>query len=355
MIKDFKYLLGYIIPLLTFAAILKPEYFAFATVAYAFVLIPLAELMMKPDGSSIEPVGGSKSFTLYDFILYLSLPFQYTLLVLFVWQIKQGQFTTLQTIGMTLSVGVVFGAVGINIAHELGHRSRKAEQWMAKLLLISTQYGHFFVEHNHGHHRYVATPLDPATARKGESVYWFWVRSVLGSYRSAWNIQLELLRKANASFFSLKNEMLCMALAQITLIVAVGFVFGTYPMGLYLLASIIGILLLETINYVEHYGLMRRKKESGVYERVQHVHSWNADYPIGRFILFELPRHSDHHYKASKKYQFLESPNEAPQLPAGYPAMILLSLAPPLWFAIMNKRITEHGGGLGQRQTQHIT
>lgn len=354
MIKDFKYLLGYSIPLLTFAAIFKPEYFAFAIVAYAFVFIPLAELFIKPDASGMEPESNSKSFTLYDFILYLSLPFQWSVLALFVWQIKQGQFTTLQLTGMTLSVGVVFGAIGINIAHELGHRSGKAEQWMAKLLLISTQYGHFFVEHNHGHHRYVATPLDPATARKGESVYRFWVRSVWGSYRSAWNIQMELLRKTDASFFSLQNEMLWMGIAQIILIASIGSVFGLFAMLLYLMASLTGILLLETINYVEHYGLRRRMKESGTYERVQHVHSWNADYPLGRLILFELPRHSDHHYKASKKYQFLESPKEAPQLPAGYPAMILLSLAPPLWFALMNKRISEQGGGLGQRQTQHI-
>jgi alkane 1-monooxygenase len=354
MIKDFKYLLGYIIPLLTFAAIIKPEYFAFATVAYAFGLIPLAELFLKPDASSIAPKGNSRRFTLYDFILYLSLPFLWGVLALFVWQIKQEQFTSLQLIGMMLSVGVVCGAIGINIAHELGHRSGKVEQWVAKLLLISTQYSHFIVEHNHGHHRYVATPLDPATARKGESVYRFWVRSIVGSYSSAWNIQMELLRKGNASFFSLHNEMLWMGLAQITLIVTIGLLFGFYAMILYLMASLTGILLLETINYVEHYGLMRRVNDSGTYERVQHIHSWNADYPLGRLILFELPRHSDHHYKASKKYQFLESPNEAPQLPAGYPAMILLSLAPPLWFALMNKRITEQGGGLSKRQAQYI-
>jgi alkane 1-monooxygenase len=157
---------------------------------------------------------------------------------------------------------------------------------------------------------------------------------------------LELLKKANASFFSLQNEMLFMGLAQLTLIAAVGFGFGAFPMALYILASLIGILLLETINYVEHYGLLRRMNESGKYERVQHVHSWNSDYPLGRLLLFELPRHSDHHYKASKKYQFLESHDEAPQLPAGYPAMILLSLVPPLWFAVMDNRISEQGGGL---------
>jgi alkane 1-monooxygenase len=210
------------------------------------------------------------------------------------------------------------------------------------------------VEHNHGHHRYVATPLDPATARKGQSLYAFWIQSLFGSYRSAWKIQLNSLKKKGNSFFSMHNNMLLYLVIQLTVIGAIGVFMGWFSAALYLSASFIGIILLETINYIEHYGLLRKQTITGNFERVVHGHSWNADYPLGRMMLFELTRHSDHHYKASKKYQVLESYIDAPQLPAGYPAMMLLSLIPPLWFAVMDARISANGEGLSQRLPHNI-
>lgn len=354
MISSLKYLSGYSIPLVAIASIAFPAQFAFGALIYAFGIIPLIELLSKPDASKIKNEENAASDRMYDMMLMLGLPVQLFTLGFFLYQISNFQFSTLQLIGMTTAFGIVCGVVGINIAHELGHRSGKREQFVAQCLLLTTQYPHFFVEHNHGHHRYVATPLDPATARKGQSVYAFWIQSIFGCYRSAWRIQLQELKKNGYSFFSLQNSMLIYLLLQLSAISCIGLFLGWFSAALYSAAAIFGILLLETINYIEHYGLLRKQTIAGNYERVVHGHSWNSDYTLGRLMLFELTRHSDHHYKASKKYQVLESYPDAPQLPAGYPAMMLLSLVPPLWFAVMDARISENGEGLSQRLPQHI-
>lgn len=354
MIDRLKYLCGFSIPLVAIASIAFPVQFAFGALIYAFGIIPLIELLSKPDASKIQDGENIASDRIYDMMLLLGLPVQLFTLGFFLYQISSFEFSTLQLIGMTSAAGIVCGVIGINIAHELGHRSGKFEQFVAQCLLLSTQYAHFFVEHNHGHHRYVATPLDPATARKGQSLYAFWFQSLFGSYRSAWRIQLNTLKKKGHSFLSLHNNMLVYLFIQLSSIAGIGFFLGWFSAALYLSASFIGIILLETINYIEHYGLLRKQTITGNFERVVHGHSWNADYPLGRMMLFELTRHSDHHYKASKKYQVLESYTDAPQLPAGYPAMMLLSLIPPLWFAVMDARISENGEGLSQRLPQHI-
>lgn len=354
MIDRLKYLCGFSIPLVAIASIAFPVQFAFGALIYAFGIIPLIELLSKPDASKIQDADNIASDRIYDMMLLLGLPVQLFTLGFFLYQISSFEFSTLQLIGMTSAAGIVCGVIGINIAHELGHRSGKLEQFVAQCLLLSTQYAHFFVEHNHGHHRYVATPLDPATARKGQSLYAFWFQSLFGSYRSAWKIQLNSLKKKGNSFFSMHNNMLLYLVIQLTVIGAIGIFMGWFSAALYLAASFIGIILLETINYIEHYGLLRKQNASGSFERVVHGHSWNADYPLGRMMLFELTRHSDHHYKASKKYQVLESYTDAPQLPAGYPAMMLLSLIPPLWFAVMDARISANGEGLSQRLPHNI-
>jgi alkane 1-monooxygenase len=354
MIDRLKYLCGYSIPLVAIASIAFPEHFAFGALIYAFGIIPFIELLSKPNASIMPDATNAASDRVYDIMLLLGLPVQLFTLGFFLCQTSTNEFSTLQLIGMTSAAGIVCGVIGINIAHELGHRSGKFEQFVAQCLLLSTQYAHFFVEHNHGHHRYVATPFDPATARKGQSLYAFWIQSLIGSYRSAWRIQLNTLTKKGHSFFSIQNNMLVYLIIQFLTIACIGVFMGWFSAILYLTASFIGIILLETINYIEHYGLLRKQNASGNYERVVHGHSWNADYPLGRMMLFELTRHSDHHYKASKKYQVLESYTDAPQLPAGYPAMMLLSLIPPLWFAVMNARISKNGEGLSQRLPQHI-
>ena len=218
----------------------------------------------------------------------------------------------------------------------MGHRKINFKQYFAQILLTPALYTHFFIEHNRGHHKHVATPLDPASANKGEAIYTFWLRSVLNGYVSAWNIEKKRLEKKGKKFWSWSNSMVRISVLQLSYIITVFLLLSTKMALLVLLSGIIGVLLLETINYLEHYGLRRNKLASEGYERVLPKHSWNANFSFGRIVLYELTRHSDHHYLASKKYQLLNHHEASPQLPFGYPAMMLVALIPPFWFKMMD-------------------
>ncbi|MEZ5172780.1 MAG: alkane 1-monooxygenase [Bacteroidia bacterium] len=341
--KDLKYLSGYLLPWSTFLAIKMPETRAFFPLIFAFVIIPLVEAFVPADNSniSIQEESERKQNRLYDFMLYLSFPIQWSVIIYFVWSVSTKDYTTLQLIGITTGAGLCSGVLGINAAHELGHRKSLFERLLSQGLLLSSLYTHFYIEHNRGHHKHVATPDDPASARLNETLYHFIPRSVAGSYLSAWRIQLDLLRKNNQSFLSIHNNMLIYVIMQLALPLIILAFGGMKAMLCFLAAAAIGIALLETINYIEHYGMRRNLLPDGKYEKVLPRHSWNANYPIGRMFLFELTRHADHHYKASKKYQTLKHWDESPELPAGYPAMMLLSTIPPLWFYVMNPRVEQ--------------
>jgi alkane 1-monooxygenase len=247
--------------------------------------------------------------------------------------------TTFDLIGRILVMGLLCGTFGINVGHELGHRVNRFEQTLAKALLLTSLYMHFFTEHNKGHHKRVATPEDPSSARYGEMIYIFYLRTIIFSYISAWHIANAEMRNKNKPVLSLQNEMIQFQLIQAGFIAVILLIFGWMVLLYFLAAAFIGILLLETVNYIEHYGLRRKETGAGKYERAMPVHSWNSDHMIGRLMLFELSRHSDHHYLASRKYQILRHHDDAPQMPTGYPGMMLLSLFPPAWFAVMNKRV----------------
>ena len=195
---------------------------------------------------------------------------------------------------------------------------------------------HFYIEHNFGHHKNVSTPKDPATALRHQSVYFFWIRSVVGQYLNAWRLQWQLLKNQNRSFWSWHNDMLFYILFQGFYLGIVYQMMSATGLGFAIAIAVVSFLMLETINYIEHYGLERKKLSSGRYERVQAHHSWNSNHVIGRMVLYELTRHSDHHYRANKKYQTLENKPKSPQLPYGYPTSMVLSMLPPLWFRKMD-------------------
>ena len=236
-------------------------------------------------------------------------------------------------------MGLLCGVFGINVGHELGHRVNRAEQTLAKILLLSSLYMHFSIEHNKGHHKRVATPEDPSSARYGEWIYGFYFRTLIFGYLSAWQIANAEQKKKNKPAISISNEMVLFHLIEIALVLIILLFFGWLITLYFLTSAIIGILLLETVNYIEHYGLQRKTTGDGKYERAMPEHSWNSDHVIGRLFLFELSRHSDHHYLASRKYQVLRHHDLSPQMPTGYPGMMLLALIPPAWFLIMNKRV----------------
>ncbi len=343
MWKDAKYLIAYILPASALAALYFQGYFAFSTVIVGFVLIPVLEQVLPQSDANLTAPEEERQLRkrLFDWLLYLNVPILYGLLWYYFHTLAQGGLAPYEMVGLTLSTGIIVGALGINVGHELGHRNTRHEQWMAQALLLPALYMHFTIEHNRGHHKNVATDLDPASARRGQLVYAFWWQSVTGGYRNAWRLEKERLVRAGQQPLSWANDMVRFSLIQPLYLVLVGLVFGWAVAPYAVAVAVVGILLLETVNYIEHYGLRRRRLDSGVYEIVRPTHSWNSDHELGRIILYELTRHSDHHYKATRKYQILRHFEESPQLPYGYPASILLALAPPLWFHIMDRRIDE--------------
>jgi alkane 1-monooxygenase len=268
-------------------------------------------------------------------------PLQYFLLYTFLTHIGSSQSVS-DTLGSVIGMGLLCGAFGINVAHELGHRTNKFEQFLAKSLLLSSLYMHFFIEHNKGHHKHVATPNDPSTAKFKQTVYAFWIQTFIGTYVSAWHIAIEDAKKKQGFLPVIFNEMMLFQIIQLGLVLLIFLNFGITIAAYFILAAFLGAILLETVNYIEHYGLQREKGSTALFERVQPHHSWNSNHIIGRLMLFELSRHSDHHYMASRKYQVLRNMDEAPQMPTGYPGMIILSLFPPIWFKIMHQQMRKY-------------
>ena len=310
----------------------------YATVFYAFIVIPILDSVLKKNTENLneEEAGEKKINKIFDWMLYINLPIVFGLLWIVFNRVENIEYTSAESIGLLLSTGILLATNAINVAHELCHRKKYFERFMGKTLFMPCLYMHFYIEHNFGHHINVATPEDGATAKYQQSLYSFWITSVTKQYADAWKKQKQLLKLKNLSFFSIKNDMLWYHLIQPAYLILAATLFSFKVMGFAIIVGIIAFLFLECINYIEHYGLRRLKNESGRYERVQSYHSWNSNHSIGRIVLYELTRHSDHHFKSSKKYQLLDCHDESPQLPFGYPASILLSFIPPLWFFIMN-------------------
>ena len=341
MMKDAKYLIAYLLPLSAFLGLYYGGIWSLGAVYLGFGIIPLLEFFTPESPGNYGPETEKQKLKsrYFDWLLYLNVPILFGLLIYFFYILTHRPLTTFEQVGMTLNMGLLIGSIGINVAHELGHRSTDFEQFLSRLLLMTALYMHFNIEHNRGHHKNVATPEDPATAPYGQSLYSFWWQSITGSYLHAWQLEKERLNRMDLPAFHWKNQMIHFHLAELAYILAAGLIFGWVVVPYLVAAAVVGILLLESINYVEHYGLLRKRKPNGRYEKVELWHSWNSDHELGRIFLYELTRHSDHHYKASRKYQVLRHFDESPQLPFGYPSAILVALLPPLWYRIIHPRI----------------
>jgi len=339
-----KYVLVYITPILVFISIYLGGIYSYIAIIYVFGLIPFLEFFFSGTTQNMNEVEESLALKdrWYDLLLYSLVPIQVALLIYFLVRVDDTSLALWEKIGLMTAFGMTCGALGINAAHELGHRSTWYEQMMSKILLATTQYMHFFIEHNRGHHKNVSTDEDPASARYGETVYGFFVRSIRDSWLSAWHLEGKRLAAAKQGFWSLHNEMLRFQIIQLSILVAIFVIFDWQVLLFYLGGASLGFLLLETVNYIEHYGLRRKKITDGRYERTLPIHSWNSNHSLGRILLLEVTRHSDHHYLANRKYQVLRHFDESPQMPTGYPGMMLLSLIPPLWFKVMHRQIEKY-------------
>ena len=293
-----------------------------------FVLLPTLDLRYGADGQNPpdEVMERLENDKYYRYCTYLFIPFQYASVIfgayLFTapdlsWLGYDGPLSWPAKIGVALSVGVL-GGVGINTAHELGHKKDSLERWLSKITLAQTCYGHFYIEHNRGHHVRVATPEDPASARFGETFWEFLPRSVWGSLRSSWQLEAQRMRRLNKSPFNIRNDVLNAWLMSVVLLAVLIAVFGPALIPFVVIQAIFGFSLLESVNYLEHYGLLRQKTSSGRYERCMPEHSWNSDHLVTNLFLYHLQRHSDHHANPTRRYQTLRSIDGAPNLPSGY-------------------------------------
>jgi len=340
--------LRYISPLLmyvgAFFSFTSRGWICFAPLIFTWVVIPVIELITKPDklNLSLSQEEQAKSQKVYDYILYIIVLVQWPVLFLFLTSMQDTSLSLMDKAGRIGTMGLFCGTCGINVGHELGHRVNRFEQTLAKISLLSSLFMHNIIEHNKGHHKTVGTTLDASTARYGENLYIFWLRCIVFTYVGAWKIAIRDAVRKGKPAFHITNEMIQFQLVQLAFVVLIWMVFGWQVLLYFLAAALIGILLLQSVGYIEHYGLTRKPIGEGKFERVSPEHSWDSHHMLGRLLLFEVSRHSDHHYLASRKYQILRYHASSPQLPTGYPGMILLSLLPPAWFYIMNKRLKHH-------------
>jgi alkane 1-monooxygenase len=353
--KRYAWLLGLIVPTLPFLSWGLVEATGLGALWFygpvlVFVIFPLLDLTIGLDARNPpdEVIKWLENDRYYRWCTYAFLPLQYAGLVFACWMWAHGGLSTVDSIGLALTVAMVSG-VAINTAHELGHKRASSERWLSKVALAQSGYGHFFIEHNRGHHVRVATPEDPASSRLGESFYRFLPRTVWGSLRSAWELERVRLARLHSSPWTPRNDVLNAWSMTLVLYAALIAAFGVVVLPYLLIQSVLGFCLLEVVNYLEHYGLLRDRREDGRYERTRPEHSWNSNNVASNVLLYHLQRHSDHHANPMRRYQALRHVKDAPQLPTGYAGMIVLAVTPPLWRRVMDRRVLAHYGGDLQR------
>ena len=318
----------------------------FAGPIVVFGVIPLLDTAFGRDASNPPDaaVPSLEADRYYRWCTWLYLPLQYAG---FLWAARlatRGDLSPVAYVGLALTVGTVAG-IGINTAHELGHKRDRLERRLSKVVLAQSAYGHFYVEHNRGHHANVSTPEDPASARLGESFWRFLPRTVGGSLRSGWALAAAAQVRKDQRVWSWRNDVLNAWALTVVLFAGTVAWLGLRVVPFVVIQAVMGFLLLEVVNYIEHYGLLRQRVANGRYERCRPPHSWNSNNLASNLFLYHLERHSDHHANPTRRYQALRHVDEAPQLPSGYALMICVAAVPPLWRRVMDHRVLAHYGG----------
>ena len=339
-----KYFAAYIIPLLALLTFSTTGVYAYIGIIFLYVFVPIIEQIFPPDKYNFVETEKelAKEDYFYDLVLYIMVPLHLFVIYYFLSSISDPALANSDIIARIFMMGTILGVIGINVGHELGHKTKNSiKQFFAQVLLTTSIQNHFVPYHNGGHHKDIGTPEDLTSARKGDNFYFFAVRSQIGGYFKTWKLEATRMKAKGKSPYA--NPMIIYTLLPILLFICIYYFFGLFATGCYFLASIYGIAILESQNFFAHYGLRRKKHSNGRYEKVNAQHSWNSDHIIGRVLLFELTRHSDHHHTGAKPYQVLESKEESPMLPYGYPMMLMLSFVPFLFRPLMNKQLELYG------------
>ncbi len=350
--------LALIVPLLPLRAAAMADQWGpigwWAALLIIFGVFPLIDTVLWRDRRNVPEAAESRvsSARYYRVLTYLYIPLQYASLVYACHLWATGELGWFEALGLAVTVGIVAG-IAINTAHELGHKRPALERWLSKVALAQSAYGHFHLEHNRGHHQKVSTPDDPASSRLGESFWEFLPRTVVGSLRSAVRLEREREARLGQRWWSPRNELLNAWAMTVVLFVGLLAWFGWSIAPWLVVQAVVGFCLLEVVNYVEHYGLLRQRRPDGRYERCRPEHSWNASNVVSNLLLYQLQRHSDHHAFPSRRYQVLRHFDDVPQLPTGYAGMIVLATVPPLWRRVMDHRVVEFYDGDVTRANVH--
>ncbi len=309
---------------------------------YGWTMVTILDAFLGLNEDQPDPTTPEADLFWYRLITLIWFPVQFVTIYGMIWWVTHtDHLGALETIVLFFGVGVISGTVGIVYSHELLHQKNRLERWLGDLLLASVLYSHFRTEHLLVHHLWVGTPRDAVTARYNEGFHRFFLRVLLDCPRSAWQAEKLKLARAGRPVWHRSNPFWrygALQLAALALAAALG---GWVGLGLFVFQAFVAIWQLELTNYVEHYGLTREYKGEGRYEHVLPRHSWNASHTASNWLLINLQRHSDHHYKPERRFPLLQTytADEAPQLPLGYPAMTALAMIPPLWRRRMNPRV----------------
>ncbi len=310
----------------------------------AWFMFTLLDVWMGLYEENADPQIPEDRLIWYRIITLIWAPLQFLLLFWLIWYVTgpgDAHLSSAEKLGLFFGAGVISGTIGINYSHELMHQKAKAERALGDLLLAMVLYSHFRSEHLLVHHRYVGTPRDPVTARYNEGFHRFFPRVLKGSLLSAFRAEKDMLARKGRPWHDLRNPFFRYWALQAMMLVLALILGGWIGVWLFVLQAFVAIWQLELVNYIEHYGLTRKHLGEGKYEHVKPRHSWNAAHKASNWLLINLQRHSDHHYKPDRRFPLLQnySDAEAPQLPYGYPLMTMAAMIPPLWRRVMNPRV----------------
>jgi alkane 1-monooxygenase len=337
--KPWNYLILLFVPALVVAGYLLGSWWNFLVPLCCFVAYPLSNFFV-----SSAAINNADAPQIYSSSSYrnIALSFVPVLISLTGWAVYVAGNTSITGVsfgGLALSVGIVNGVLGFTLAHEFIHHFSGKEQVAGYLLLLQNNYMHYGIEHVWGHHVYACTSEDPHTARIGEPLYSYLYRAVKGTYKNAWKIDLKKISRTSFKFSIMRSRMLLFGVLQVILMLVIFFTLGPFSLIFFLLQNLVAIALLHIINYLQHYGLMRKSNPGEGYERLGAHHAWNTGRYNRCINLFQLESHADHHMHPGRPFDKLSHHDDSPAHPAGYSFMVLLSLIPPLWFKIMDKRI----------------